>query len=365
MSEVKEQNFIVGIFGENSQQTKLIGQALGAPGTKSDIQFYNRLDSSSGHVFCALTPIDYPDKIRPFFQVLTISNIHLLVIDLNIGLNAVIGEILVGVDIYRQLFDTRALIIIAGISSKTEWKLAKTKKRIKEILNTTSLKGTEIIDLRTKEDYEKIKKKVIETGLILHKPEYKKNSYAKILIDHAFPVKGIGTVILGVVKRGNINTSQMVEIVGYNGPNKKVIIRNIQKHDRDFKTAWEGDRVGLALKGNISPDDLSRDNLIVSQGVFKQEKEIKAEVYINNFYKPKKGFIKPGDGIQYNGLVELKNSPLKFIDGEELIPGKSGIATLKFDKPLVHDGTGLQGIISEFTRFDNKLRIVGHFIQLK
>ena len=58
MSEAKERNFLIGIFGEAKERNLLIGQALGAPGTKSDILFFNRLNEEAGHVFCAMTPID-------------------------------------------------------------------------------------------------------------------------------------------------------------------------------------------------------------------------------------------------------------------------------------------------------------------
>ena len=364
MNGVKEKNFLVGIFGENFELRNLIGQALGAPGTKSDIQFYNRLDAGVGHVFCAMTPLDYPDKIRPLLQILKISNIHLLVIDLEIGLNAAIGETLVGIDLFHQLYETRCLVVISNINSKTEWQLTDVEKKIIGILETTSLKGSEIFKIRIKEDYESLKQKVVELGLNLPEPEMESAPYSKVLIDHVFPVKGIGTVILGLVKRGTINANQMVEITGYEGPNRKIIIRSIQKHDRDFKMAYEGDRVGLALKGNISPKDVSRDNIIVSQGKFTQEKQIKAKVFMNQFFKSKTGKIIPGDGTQYHGLVELKSSPFKFSEGEELVPGKQGVTTLTFDKSLVHDGSGLKGIIADLNRFDNKLRILGYFIQL-
>ena len=142
-----------------------------------------------------------------------------------------------------------------------------------------------------------------------------------------------------------------------------MIIRSIQKHDRDFKEASKGDRVGLALKGNISPKDITRDNIIVSKGIFQGEKEILANVYINPFYKPKAGIMKPGDGTQYHGIIEIKTSPLKFIEGDELIPGNSGKVRIQFDRTLVHDGSGLKGLITELSRFEDKLRIVGWFSQ--
>jgi len=359
----KEANFIVGILGENYSQRKLIGQALGSPDMRSDIEIFGRLDSNLGQVFCALTPIDYPEKIKPFLQVLKMSKIHLLVIDIEVGLNAAIGEILVSMDIMHRLYNTIGLVVIAGINSNTEWKLSTLKTKIQEIIATTSLNKLEIIEIREKEDYISLKKKIVEIG------EDSDNSgesedYLKILVDHSFPVKGIGTVILGIIDKGKLTSGQMVEIVGYEGPPKKVIIRSIQKHDRNFKEGYKGDRVGLALKGNISPNDISRDNIIVSQGIFKQNKEIKANVYISQFYKPKEGIIHQGNGFQFHGIVETKSSPFKFVEGEDLFPGKKGVSLMKFDKYLVHDGTGLKGIITEMNKFENKLRVVGWFEQL-
>jgi selenocysteine-specific translation elongation factor len=363
MEYQKEDNFIIGILGENYPQRKLIGQALGSPDTKSDIEIFGRLDSTLGQVFCALTPIEYPEKIKPFLQVLKITKIHLLVIDIETGLNAAIGEILVSMDIMHQLYNTKALIVIAGINSKTEWKIPKLEKALNDIISTTSLKKIDFIEIREKEDYQILKRKIVEIGKNVNDTE--NHEYLKILIDHSFPVKGIGTVILGIVDRGKVTSGQMVEITGYEGPPKKAIIRNIQKHDRNFKEAYRGDRVGIALKGNISPSDINRDNIITSQGIFKQNREIKATVYINPFYKPKNGVIHPGNGSQFHGIVEIKSSPFKFIEGDDLIPGKKGVVSMRFDRNLVHDGSGLRGLITEMNKFEDKLRIVGWFEELK
>ncbi|GAG88052.1 unnamed protein product, partial [marine sediment metagenome] len=81
-------------------------------------------------------------------------------------------------------------------------------------------------------------------------------------------------------------------------------------------------------------------------------------------YKPKNGVITSKDSIEYHGIVEIKSSPLKIIAGEDLKPGSSGILKLKFDNALFHNGSGLRGILCELIRFENKLRIIGHFEQL-
>jgi len=364
MSEGKEHTFLVGIFGDNFEYRKLLGQALGAPGTISDIQFYNRLDFQLGEVFTALTPIDYPEKLKPFIQTLILTNIHILVTDVKAGLNASVGEILVGLDLFHRISTTKVLIVLTGINSNTEWKVIQIKNTIENMLNNTSLKGIDILEIRQKDDYDLVKKKIVDLGLEIFNADLTNSDYTKILIDHAYTVKGIGTVILGIVKKGSVHSNQMLELTGNNSVAKKVIVRSIQKHDRDFKEAHEGDRVGLALKGNISLSEISRDSLITTQGIFKGEKEIKAQVYINEFYKPKNGVIISKDSIEYTGIVELKSSPLKIIAGEDLKPGSSGVLKLKFDNPLFHNGSGLRGILCDLSRFENKLRIIGHFEQL-
>jgi selenocysteine-specific translation elongation factor len=360
MSELSEANFIVGIFGESEKENNLIGQTLGSPGTRSDIQFYNRLDNHLNQVFCSLTPIDYPEKIKPFLQTLAISNIHILVVDLSLELSATTGEILVGMDLFHQLYDSQNLVVIAGINAKNEWKISETVKKIKTILHTSSLKDTEILVIKEKQDLEILKEKIIK----FNETKIKSNTYSKTYIDHVFPVKGIGTVILGIVKKGKIHVGEMLELTGNESAGKKVIIRSIQKHDRNFKEAFEGDRVGIALKGNISPNEINRDHLLVTQGILKPFKKFKAHVFLNQFYQPKDGKIRPGNGIQYYSLVDLKISPFKFIEGKELSPGENTEMILEFVKNIYGDSTPIMGIITELNRFDKKLRILGYFIQI-
>ncbi|GAI56267.1 unnamed protein product [marine sediment metagenome] len=103
--------------------------------------------------------------------------------------------------------------MIAGINSKSEWKLPEIRKKLEAILKSTSLNDSEIFELKIKEDYENLKKKIIDLGIKLLEKEPNSEENTKILIDHVFPVKGIGTVILGIVKQGKVQSGQMLEIV--------------------------------------------------------------------------------------------------------------------------------------------------------
>jgi hypothetical protein len=85
---------------------------------------------------------------------------------------------------------------------------------------------------------------------------------------------------------------------------------------------------------------------------------------VDRFYTPKEGEIKPGRDTQFFTMIDTKISPLRFIDGDILLPGKAGKVTIHFDKKMYHDGTGLKGLIFELNRFNNKSRIVGYFNQI-
>lgn len=75
-----------------------------------------------------------------------------------------------------------------------------------------------------------------------------------IPVDHHFDVKGVGAVILGVVRSGIIRKNDTLMA----WPDKVICpVRSIQCHDVDVPDATAGDRVGLALR-NTKAEHLDR-----------------------------------------------------------------------------------------------------------
>ena len=81
-------------------------------------------------------------------------------------------------------------------------------------------------------------------------------------IDHAFEVKGVGTVALGVIKQGSLKVHDEFQIYPQN---KKILVKSIQMHDDSVLDSESPSRVGLALKG-IYADDISRGDIVSSPG---------------------------------------------------------------------------------------------------
>lgn len=82
----------------------------------------------------------------------------------------------------------------------------------------------------------------------------------RVDVDHAFHVKGIGTVVLGIVTSGVVKVHDAL----YSTSGKQVMVKSIQSQDVDIQEAGVGTRVGLALKG-AEPDDIEKGDLILSK----------------------------------------------------------------------------------------------------
>ncbi|MGA3021111.1 MAG: EF-Tu/IF-2/RF-3 family GTPase [Candidatus Micrarchaeales archaeon] len=84
----------------------------------------------------------------------------------------------------------------------------------------------------------------------------------RVDIDKAFPVKGIGTVILGIVTKGVLKQHDKL----YHTSGKEVSVRSIQSQDEDILSAGIGTRVGISLKG-IEADEISKGDLLTGSQV--------------------------------------------------------------------------------------------------
>ncbi|MCL4365290.1 MAG: hypothetical protein M1569_02620 [Candidatus Marsarchaeota archaeon] len=82
----------------------------------------------------------------------------------------------------------------------------------------------------------------------------------RIDVDKSFPVKGIGTVALGIVTNGVVKVHDTL----YSGDGKQATVKSIQSQDIDVAEAGYGTRVGLALKG-IEHNDLGKGDLLLAE----------------------------------------------------------------------------------------------------
>ena len=89
----------------------------------------------------------------------------------------------------------------------------------------------------------------------------------RVDIDKGFPVKGVGTVALGIVSRGVIKQHDKL----YHTSGKLVTVRGLQSQDVDIMSAGRGTRVGVSLK-DITHEDIGKGDLLTATVVNKAGK---------------------------------------------------------------------------------------------
>jgi selenocysteine-specific elongation factor len=218
-------NLNIGIFGDLE-----IAAKLGKKGTTNDISMFNH--ASSEGIMTYVAPNS--PKIQPLLQVLNMIDLPVLVVK---DLTKEIGEMIIGID---QMDFQKGFII-----TQTD--------TIKQFIKGTSLERFEMIEEAD------LWPKLLETKI------ERKDDFLFIPVDNFFTVKGIGTVVLSVIKGGKVNLHDklIVEPLG-----KEVIVKGIQVNDKDMDDAEAGTRVGLNLKG-VESDEMKRGYVLCRDKVEK------------------------------------------------------------------------------------------------
>jgi hypothetical protein len=104
-------------------------------------------------------------------------------------------------------------------------------------------------------------------AIVAQLPEKPKAEGVRVDIDKAFPVRGIGTVALGVVTRGTIRQHDKL----YHTSGKQVMVRSLQSQDEDVTSCDVGTRVGVSLK-DINESEIGKGDLLTSAPVRRTKK---------------------------------------------------------------------------------------------
>ena len=229
----------VGVFGDQE-----LAKRLGKKGTTNDIAIYNH--GSSEGVLTYVCPNS--EKIQPLLQVLNMIDLPVIVIK---EMTKETGETLIGID---EMKFGKGFII------------TEVEETVRQFIKGTSLENFEFTD-----------EKSLRTKLLETKKERGQELY--ISIDNYFNVKGIGTVILGIVRSGKVNLHDklIMEPLG-----KEVTVKGIQSQDKDIKETESGMRVGLNLKG-VEVDEIKRGFVLCNS--IEKSNEIKIKFNKNKFFR--------------------------------------------------------------------------------
>ena len=220
---------------------------IGKKGSESDFTIYNCKVSSpdgdvspdashpakGGEVLCLYHANKYPEKIQPLLYSLSLCDVAYLRAN---AIDKTTGEMIVAVASFGK-----KLIVLTDKVGKAE---------IEPLLKAAGLASYEFFE----GDANALRERLVKE-LSTRKAEGK----TEVVIDSCFPVKGVGTVALGIVQQGHVSVHQKLHFIPV-GVSAEV--KSIQVQDADVKEADVGSRVGLNLKG-MEPDKVGKGDLAV------------------------------------------------------------------------------------------------------
>ena len=281
---IKSINFVV--LGEQS-----IANDFGKKGTVTDLTLYDKKESEIIRTW--VVPSGFPDKIQPLFQAINLAEYVILYLG---SLDKFTGEQIVALDLLRKK---------EGLLSHTY--------DVDENNLTSLIKGTVV------ERYKKIESSKLREELNKLKP-LSKEGKTKIVIDHCFDVKGVGTVVLGKVVSGKVKQYDNLKLLPSGA---EAMVKSIQMHDDNVDEAVSPARVGLSLKG-VKPEEVSRGDILCEDDSISVKSEIELDFKQTPYYK---GEISENQMCLVNIGLQIKAAKFSSVN-----PVK-----LKLDKPAVCD----------------------------
>lgn len=300
------------IGGEGSGRSSLAAK-LGKKGNETDITMY---DFAKGEqILTIIDPSGYPASPKPLMTALAMADMVLLCIPPT-GMDAATGECVIAID----LLGIRQGIVVQTMADRSNpYELQKNVHTFRTMLNDTTARDWDILAISTStfEGMEELKAAINHFDTKIAAQHLRTaDQPPRVIVDHSFNVKGIGSVVLGRVTRGTIHKHDKLTI---HPIKREVEIRNIQMHDIDSASAPPGSRVGLALKG-VQAKEVNRGHIISPEEICSNDIELVCNV----------SRFSPGMavGTTLHVYVSLQSSPVKIagltVDGHSVPEVKAG-----------------------------------------
>lgn len=246
----------VGIFGKREDANALASK-LGKKGTTNDIAIYNH--SSSEGVLTYVCPNSESGKIQPVLECMSMADMPAVVVS---SLDKEMGEVIVAL----SEFEFPVVFFVADQAME---------EQLKPLIQSAGISAKFV------RDEKELRTGIISFGSGIKRPDSESDRLV-IPVDNCFKVKGVGTIVLGVVKSGIVKKHQEVLVEPAGLP---ATIKGIQSQDNDIDQACAGMRVGLNLKG-LEPEDIKRGFVVCSKdNPVRKSSELELDFEQNKFFK--------------------------------------------------------------------------------
>jgi len=304
-----------------------------------------------------VTLVDAPghaDLIRSVVAGSNIIDAAILVVAADEGPKIQTGEHLV---VLQSMGVKCILVALTKIDLVSEAMLTSVEERMREILRDGPFSDAEFVRVSvTKgEGIQELRAALLH---ILTPRTRDTDGPLTIPIDHAFPIKGHGTVVTGTIQKGKMRIGDLVEVAPLG---KKSRVRSIQTFGESRETAMAGDRVGVNVP-EIDDTEVTRGDYLCTPGSMSSALGFISQLSINPLYRgriTKRMTVSVSAGMP---LVTGQIVPFKEIDDARVVQEEVDTevfqAALLLQKPIAL-ARGSRVLLLRTDLSPTQMRIVG------
>ncbi len=162
-------------------------------------------------------------------------------------------------------------------------------------------------------------------GLVGHPARPASGDLARLPVDRAFVLRGIGVVATGTLWSGEIRPGDVLHTTRGLRPR----VRGVQNHGHPVEVAYAGARTALDLTG-IEISEIEAGEVLLSHPV-PATRDVDARIRLLESAKP----LAHGSLVRVHHGTRATNARLRLAGGREIPPGGTALARLRLDEPFV------------------------------
>ncbi len=261
-----------------------------------------------------VTLVDAPghaDLIRSVVAGANIIDAAILTVAADEGPKIQTGEHII---VLQSMGIDRIVVAITKTDLADETRLETVESQARKILAESKFKRIEFVRVsaKTGEGMDELRQALLR----ILEPRSRDVGGAFLMpIDHAFNVRGFGTVTTGTILRGQIKIGDTVRLVPQ-GRSAKV--RSIQTFGAARDQAQAGDRVGINVP-DISPDDITRGDYLCEPGTLSTAQILLVHIEQNPLYT--RGITRGMIMSAHVGMAEVtcESFPIRYVDDRRVL----------------------------------------------
>ena len=149
----------------------------------------------------------------------------------------------------------------------------------------------------------------------------------RLPIDRVFTMKGFGTVVTGTLISGTVHKEQEVEV---HPTGKRLRVRGVQVHGHPAEEAIAGQRTALNLAG-VETNELARGMMLTPPEMFHPVVRLGVQLDLLPSARPLRQYAR----VHLHVFAAETIARVTLLGAKQLLPGESGFARLKLDRPIV------------------------------